>query len=142
METTSDARFHLRIWREIADPHCRLPAGGRGRLSTPATHDLAWHALGLPAACGTRDAGSRAGWRLTHAFQQVFQDHGIVVMLVFGGEKQRKVFPPAGQSVEFIERFRRRRRCEFLEIAFAESQPTVGTRVEPPAKFAGGSKVA
>src|SRR5713101_4680099 len=132
METTSDARFHPRIWREVADRTAAANSqAGEGARPTPATHDLAWHALGLPAACGARDAGSRAGWRLAHAFQQVFQDHGIVVMLVFGGEKQRKIFLPAGQSVEFIERFRRRRRCEFREIAFAESQPTVGTRVEP-----------
>ena len=49
---------------------------------------LSWHTLGLPVAHAAHRAGAGAGGRLAHSVQQVFQDHGVIVLLVFGGEQQ------------------------------------------------------
>ena len=110
---------------------------GRNAAHTTRGMRLAWR-----SRMAARGAGAGAGRRLAHPVQQIFQDHGVVVLLVLGGEQERKILFPAGQAVKFIESFRRLGQRQFLEVAFAEGQPAFGAGVKPVAQFVRGSKVA
>ena len=67
----------------------------------PTPAHLPRYALGLAMAERAHRAGAGAGGRLAHSVQQVFQDCGIVVPLIPGGEQKCKILLPVGQAVKF-----------------------------------------
>ena len=55
-------------------------------------------------AGGFGSGGAGAGGRLAHPVQQIFENGGVVVLLVAGGVEQGELPASVGQTVEFIER--------------------------------------
>ncbi len=116
-----DGKEEVVVWRG------RSPANVKETSQTHLRH----------SACALRGSGGRvnarpagAGWRLAHPFQQFFQHNGVIVMLISRGEQQRKSLFLARQPVQFVECLRRLRLSQLLQIAFAESQPAIGTGYE------------
>jgi len=88
-----------------------------------------------------RAARSSARGGLAHSFQQISQHYRVVVLFIPGCEKQRQLFSPVRQAIQFIERFGRFRPRQLFEITLAKNLPSFGARMEPLAQCIGRRQV-
>src|ERR1700716_4219592 len=89
------------------------------------------HSFRLTVARRPQAAGPAAGGWFAHSFQQIFQNHRVVLLLILGCEKQRQLFWLIGETVEFIERLGGFGARQLLKITLSETRPCFGTSVKP-----------
>jgi hypothetical protein len=133
---------------------CVNETPGRSRATMPGSQRCAagevivwdrgtWLSDAPGPAQAYRASGSRAGsgGRLTHAFQQFLQDHGVVAIFIPGRKQQGKSLAALGQAMKLTEGLRSFGPLQFHEVAPAKLRPGVGMGVEPGSQLVGGSEV-
>ena len=107
--------------------------------SSAAKKSPSRHSRSRPYRCSTRGTGTCR--RLAHAFEQLFEHHGVVVLLVFRAVDQRDLPRARRHAVKLLQRARSVRLAEFVQISFSEGRKIFWPVAKPFAQRIGGRQV-